>query len=98
MSINLPANTSMLLRVQTWTVQRLRSSAGFSQRPSHSACSASLNRSPVGSSASSGPGAFHNYCTSDHIIHSPVVLKEQKCDEGREKEGNRKVLVQGSDG
>lgn len=64
-------------------------------KTSHSACSKLLNF-PL-ESASSGPRAFDNNCTSYHIIHSPVVLEEQKCDEGREKEGNWKVFVQGSD-
>lgn len=63
----------------------------------YSACPALVWDSLLGSSASSDPGALDNNCTSYHIIHSPVVLEEQKCDEGREKEGNRKVLVQGSD-
>lgn len=49
-------------------------------------------------SASSNPGALNNNGTSYHIVHCPVVLKKQKCDEGWEKEGNWKVLVQGSNG
>lgn len=47
--------------------------------------------------ASSDPGALHHDGPRHHIIHSPIVLEEQKCDEGREKEGDGKVLVQGSD-
>ncbi len=56
-----------------------------------------MEDSLLGFSASSDPGALDDNCTSYHIIHSPVVLKEQKCDEGREKEGNREVLIQGAD-
>lgn len=71
--------------------------AGSSQKSSHGACSALLWHNLLWvSSASSHPGALHNNCTSYHIIHCPVVLKEQKCDEGWEKEGNREVFVQGS--
>lgn len=54
------------------------------------------HRSSHYSSASSDSGALDNNSSSYHIIYSPVVLKEQKCDEGWEKEGNWKVLVQGS--
>lgn len=51
---------------------------------------------PFFCAASSGPGSLDNNCTSYHIIHSPVVLEEQKRDEGWEEEGNGKVLIQGS--
>lgn len=51
---------------------------------------------PFFCAASSGPGSLDNNCTSNHIIHSPVVLEEQKSDEGWEEEGNGKVLIQGS--
>lgn len=51
----------------------------------------------LASAGSSDPRALDNNRTSYHIIHSPVVLEEQKRDEGREEEGDWKVLVQGSD-
>lgn len=44
----------------------------------------------------SRPGALNNNSPSDHVIDSPVVLEEQQRDEGGEKEGNRKIFVQGS--
>lgn len=47
--------------------------------------------------ASSDPGALHHDGPRHHIIHSPIVLEEQQCDEGREEEGDGKVLVQGAD-
>lgn len=46
---------------------------------------------------SSDPGALDNYRTSNHVVDSPVVLKEEERDECWEKEGNGEVLVQGSD-
>lgn len=57
----------------------------------------SAQNSLQAASASSDPGTLDNNGPSHHIIYSPVVLEEQKCDEGWEKEGNGKVLVQGSD-
>lgn len=50
------------------------------------------------SSASSDPGALYYNSPGNHIIHSPVVLEEEKRDEGWEKEGNWKVLVQSPNG
>lgn len=50
------------------------------------------------SSASPDSGALYHNSPGNHIIHSPVVLEEEKRDEGWEKEGNWKVLVQSSNG
>lgn len=57
----------------------------------------SVQNSLQATSASSDPGTLDNNGPSHHIIYSPVVLEEQKCDERWEKEGDGKVLVQGSD-
>lgn len=50
------------------------------------------------SSASSDSGALYHNSPGNHIIHSPVVLEEEKRDEGWEKEGDWKVLVQSPNG
>lgn len=47
---------------------------------------------------SSDPPTPDHDGSCDNIIHSPVVLEEEQCDEDRKEEGNGKVLVQGPDG
>lgn len=48
----------------------------------------SLNRS-------SGPPTPDHNGSCDNVVHSPVVLEEEQCDEDWKEERNGKVLVQG---
>lgn len=75
MCIKLSASTLVILHF--WTLSGL--------------CSRHLCHNNVqkqDSSASSDSGALYHNSPGNHIIHSPVVLEEEKRDEGWEKEGN----------
>lgn len=41
----------------------------------------------------SAPSALDNYGPCHNVIHSPVVLEEEECDEDRKEEGNGEVLI-----
>lgn len=75
MRIELSASTLVTLRL--WTPSGL-----CSRRLCHN------NAQKHDSSASSDSGALYHNSPGNHIIHSPVVLEEEKRDEGWEKEGN----------
>lgn len=42
----------------------------------------------------SGSSALHNNCAGHNVVHSPVVLEEEQCDEDGEEEGDGEVLVE----